>query len=95
VVLATLIVQRRQREPGPEGAEWLHACNHGSATLSELAQQVRDPEGVEWRKRNQGCACCQDQEEEEKGVVEEERLRDCLLLGLERCRKDRQGSRAH
>jgi len=94
-VLAALVVRGRQREPGPEGAEWLHTCNHGSATLLELAQQVRDPEGAVWCKHNQGCACCQDQEEKEKGLVEEERLRDCLLLGLERCRKDRQGKRAH
>ena len=49
------------------------------------------------RKRIQGCACRQDLEKE-KGLVEEERLRDCLLLGLGRWRKGRRNEwalRAH
>ena len=58
-----------------------------------MAQEVRDPEGAVWCKCIQGyCACCGDPEKE-KGLAEEERLRDCLLLGLVRWRKGRQGER--
>jgi hypothetical protein len=65
---------------GLEAEAWLHTSGHGSGTHLEFAR-VRVPEGAVWRKRNQGCACCGDLEKE-KGLVEEERLRDCLPLGL-------------
>jgi hypothetical protein len=78
--------------PGLEVEEWLHTYGHDSGTALDLAQQVRDLEGAAWRNRIQGCACCGDVERE-KGSAEEERLRDCLLLGLVRWRKGRQGER--
>lgn len=46
-----------------------------------------------WRMYTLGCACCQDPENE-KGLVEEERLRDCPLLGLRRWHRGRQVERA-
>jgi hypothetical protein len=71
----------------------MHTYGHDSGTVLDSVQEVRDPEGVVWRKCIRGCrACCGDLEKE-KGVAEEERPQDCLLLGLVRWRKGHQGER--
>lgn len=83
----------RQRDLGLGAEGWLNTSSHGFGTHLEFVQEVRDPEGAEWGMYNQGCACCQDPENE-KGLVEEERLRGCPLLGLRRWHTDRQVERA-
>ena len=79
----------RQQDPGLGAEGWLSTRSHGFGTHLEFAQEVRDPEGAVWRMYTLGCACCQDPENE-KGLVEEERLRDCPLLGLRRWHRGRQ-----
>lgn len=56
---------------------------HDCGTVLDLVQQVQDPEGAMWHKYIQDYACCRDLEKE-KGLAEEERPWDCLLLGLGR-----------